>query len=75
MRGTANLNFYTKKIPFVLNSTTDDSGKRGEYAVVFVYQNYRPYLSTYKTDFFFTNSSFEKWTMACNHSQSSTGSV
>ena len=60
MRGTANLNFYTKKSTFVLNSRTDDSGKGGEYAIVFVYQNYRPYLSTYKIDFFFTNSSFEK---------------
>ena len=52
MRGTANLNFYTKKSPFVLNSRTDASGKGGEYGVVFVYQNYRPYLSTYKLRFF-----------------------
>ena len=52
MRGKANLNFYTKGSPFVLNSRTDASGKGGEYGVVFVYQNYRPYLSTYKTVFF-----------------------
>jgi len=52
MRRRANLNFYTKKSSFVLNSKTDDSRKCGEYAVVFVYQNYRPYLSIYKMGFF-----------------------
>jgi len=45
MRGKANLNFYTKGSPFVLNSRTDDSGKGGDPAVVFVYQQYRPYFS------------------------------
>jgi len=38
--------FLYKKSSFVLNSKTDASGTCGENAVVFVYQQYRPYLST-----------------------------
>jgi hypothetical protein len=53
MRGKANLNFYTNGSPFVLNSRTDDSGKGGDSAVLFVYQQYRPYFSTYKMRIFF----------------------
>jgi len=36
----------------VLNSKTDDSGKGGESVVVFVYQQYRPYLSTLRDENF-----------------------
>ena len=52
MRERANLIFYTNKSSFVLNTRIDDSGKGGESAVVFVYQQYRPYFSTYKMRIF-----------------------
>jgi len=51
MHGRANLIFCTKKSSVVMNSKTDDSGKGGE-SDVFVYQQYRPYLPTYKMRIF-----------------------